>query len=75
MHLLGVELAPLARADDVNGVGDGGWPVETLPEGVADEGPWCCVMTASPRVYILEDLPALVGGDTALQDPGWAPPV
>jgi hypothetical protein len=46
-----VELTPLAGAYNPSGVGHRGWPVETLSEGVSHEGPRCCVVTASPRVY------------------------
>ena len=34
--LLGIELAPVARADKFNGVGDGRWPVKVLSKGVAN---------------------------------------
>ena len=37
-----------------SGVGHHGWPVETLSEGVSHEGSRCCVVTASPRVYLLQ---------------------
>jgi hypothetical protein len=43
-----VELTPLAGAYNPSGVGHRGWPVETLSEGVSNEGPRCCVVTASP---------------------------
>jgi hypothetical protein len=49
-----VELTPLAGAYNSSGVGHRGWPVETLSEGVPNEGSRCYVMTASPRVYFLQ---------------------
>src|SRR6187455_806626 len=49
-----VELTPLASAYNPSGVGHRGWPVETLSEGISNEGSRCCVMTASPRVYFLQ---------------------
>jgi hypothetical protein len=49
-----VELTPLAGAYNPSVVGHRGWPVETLSEGVSNEGSRCCVMTASPQVYFLQ---------------------
>jgi len=50
MCLLGVELAPMARAHEFDGVRYGLWPVEALSESVPDEGPWSSMVVASPRV-------------------------
>jgi len=50
MLLLGVELAPMARAHELDGVSYGRWPVEALPESVAYEGPWSSVVATSSRV-------------------------
>jgi len=50
MRLLGIELAPMARAHELDGVRYGRWLVETLPESVPYEGPWSSVVAASPRV-------------------------
>jgi hypothetical protein len=47
-------LTPLAGAYNPSGVGHRGWPVETLSEGVSNEGSGCYVMIASPRVYFLQ---------------------
>jgi hypothetical protein len=49
-----IELTPLAGAYNSSGVDHRGWPVETLSEGVPNEGSRCCVMTTSPRVYFLQ---------------------
>jgi hypothetical protein len=49
-----VEWTPLAGAYNSSGVGHRVWQVETLSEGVPNEGSRCCVMTASPRVYFLQ---------------------
>ena len=71
VRLLGVELASMARADEVDGVCDGSWPVETLSQSVSNRGPWCCMVTMRPRVYVLEELPAFFNGDTPLKNPFW----
>jgi hypothetical protein len=51
-----VELTPLARAYNPSGVGHRDRLVETLSESVSHEGSRCCVVTASPRVYLLQQL-------------------
>jgi hypothetical protein len=51
-----IELTPLAGAYNPSGIGHRGWPVETLSKSISDEGPRCCVMIASPRVYLLQQL-------------------
>jgi len=48
--LLGIELAPVAGANELDGVSDGRWPVEALPEGISHEGPRSCMVATSPRV-------------------------
>jgi hypothetical protein len=48
MRLLGIELALVALADEVDGVNSSGWLVETLSESVSNMGPWCYVVAASP---------------------------
>jgi len=50
MRLLGVILTPMARAHELDGVGYGRWPVETLSKSVPYEGPWSGVVTTSSRV-------------------------
>ena len=40
------ELAPLTGTDYLGSVGDRRRPVEALPEGIADEGPWRSVVAA-----------------------------
>jgi hypothetical protein len=45
-----IVLTSFAGAYQLNGVGDRGWPIETLPECVSDEGSRHRVMAASPRV-------------------------
>jgi hypothetical protein len=52
-------LTPLAGAYNPSGVGHRGRPVETLLESVFNEGPRCCMVTASPRVYFLQRLLSL----------------
>jgi hypothetical protein len=49
-----VELTPLAGVYNPSGIVHRGRPVEALPEGVPDEGSRCCMVTASPRVYLLQ---------------------
>ena len=68
MGLPCVELTPLAGAYNPSGVGHHGWPVETLSEGVSNEGPRCCVVTASPRVYFLQEFLTFIDGDASLED-------
>jgi hypothetical protein len=63
-----VELTPLARAYNPSGVGHRGWPVETLSESVSNEGPRCCMVTASPRVYLLQQLLSFGDGYASLED-------
>jgi hypothetical protein len=67
--LLGVELASFAGAYDPGSVGYRSGPVETLPEGVSDEGPRRCVVPADPRVDIAQQFFAIVDGDASLEDP------
>jgi hypothetical protein len=72
VHLPCVELTPLAGAYNPSGVGHRGWPVETLSEGVSNEGLRCCVVTASPRVYLLQELLTFGDGYASLEDAGGA---
>ena len=41
-----------------------------MSEGVAYEGSGRCLVSASPQVYILEELLSFFYGDATLQDPG-----
>ena len=50
MRLLGVKLAPMARAHELDGVSYSRWPVETLSESVPYEGPRSGVVATSPQV-------------------------
>jgi len=68
MRLLGVKLTPMARAHELDGVSYGRWLVEALSESVPYEGPRGSMVTASPRVLILEELSAFLYGDAMLQD-------
>jgi hypothetical protein len=54
VRLSRVELTPLAGAYNPSGVGHRGGPVEALSEGVPNECSRCYVVTASPRVYLLQ---------------------
>jgi hypothetical protein len=64
-----VELASLAGAYNPFGVGHRGWLVEkTLSEGFTHWGSWCCMVTASPRVYFLQQLLSLGDGYASLKD-------
>jgi len=47
--LLGVELAPIARTNKLNGVSDSRWLVEALSKGVANEGSGSRVVAASHK--------------------------
>jgi hypothetical protein len=66
--LLRIELTPFAGADNSSGVGHRRRPVETLSESVSNKGSRRCVMTASPRVYFLEELLAFGDGYAPLED-------
>jgi hypothetical protein len=68
VSLAGVELAPLAGAHDLAGVGDRGGPVKALAECVAHEGAQCRVMAAHARVDVFDKLTTLGDGDALLQD-------
>ena len=68
VHLFGVELEPLASVDKVDGVSDNSRPIETLSESISDKSPWCRVVVASPRVYVLEELPAFLNYDAPLKN-------
>ena len=72
VRLLGVELTPMACSDQALGVPNGGRPIEALTEGVPNQGPRRCVVAASPRVHVAEELASLLEGDAALKDPGRA---
>jgi hypothetical protein len=63
-----VELTPFAGADNSSGVGHRRRPVETLSESVSNKGSRRCVMTASPRVYFLQELLAFSDGYAPLED-------
>jgi hypothetical protein len=63
-----VELTPFAGADNSSGVGHRRRPIETLSEGVSNEGSRCCVMATSPRVYLLQELLTFGDGDASLED-------
>jgi hypothetical protein len=54
-----IELTPLAGADNSSGVGHHDRPVETLSEGVSNEGSRRCVMTTSPSSVFLVITPGL----------------
>ena len=73
--LLGIQLAPMARTNKLDGISYGRWPVEALSKGVANEGSGSRMVATSPRVWILEELPTFLYGDTALQDAGQASPL
>jgi hypothetical protein len=59
VRLSRVELTPSAGAYNPSGVSHCGRPVETLSEGVSDEGPRCCMVTTSPPSVFLVTAPVL----------------
>ena len=75
MGLPCVELTPFAGADNSGGVNHHRWPVEAFPESISDEGSRCCVMAASPRVYLLQEFLTFGDGDASLEDARGAPVV
>ena len=68
VRLTGVELATFTCSHDFCGIGDHGWPVETLSERVAHEGAWCCVMATNSGVDVSKKLLALGDRDATLQN-------
>ena len=66
---MGIELAAFAGSHDPCGIGDFGWPVETLSEHVAHEGAWRRMMATNSGVDVSKQLPALGGRDASLLDP------
>jgi hypothetical protein len=66
--LAGVELAPLAGAHNLVGVGDRGGLVEALAERVAHKGARRRVVAAHARVDVAEELAPLRNGYAPLQD-------
>ena len=69
VRLTVVELAAFACSHDLCGVGDRGWPVETLSERVAHEGAWRHMMATDSGVDVSKRLPTLGDRDASLQDP------
>jgi hypothetical protein len=63
-----IELTPLAGAYNPSSVGHRGRPVETLSESVSHEGSRCCVVTASHRVYLLQQLLSFGNGYASLEN-------
>jgi hypothetical protein len=70
VSLAGIELASLAGAHDLAGVGDCGGLVKALAERVAHEGAWCRVMAAHAHVDVPDELTTLGDGDAPLQIAG-----
>jgi hypothetical protein len=68
VRLSRVELTPLAGAYNPSGIGHRGRPVETLSEGIPHEGSRCYVVTASPRVYLLQQLLFFGDGYASLEN-------
>jgi hypothetical protein len=68
MCLFYVELATSIGSHDPCGISDHGRPVESLLEGVANEGPGRCVVPASPRVNLTQQFLPLADGYTPLED-------
>jgi hypothetical protein len=67
MRLLYIELAASAGPHDLDSVGDRGWPVKPLPEGITDEGSGRRVVPASPRVDFSQQLLLLADRYTSLE--------
>ena len=65
-----VELAPLAGAHDLVGVGNRCGLVEALAKRVAHEGARCRVMAAHACVDVTDEFPAVGNGNAPLQDAG-----
>jgi hypothetical protein len=66
VRLTGVEVAASACSHDLCGIGDRGWPVETLSKRVAYEGAWRRMMATYSGVDVSEQLPTLRDRDASL---------
>ena len=75
VHLTGVELAAFACSHDLYGIGDRGWPVETLSECVAHKGVWRYMMATYSGVDVSKQLATLRDRDALLQDSRGTAPV
>ena len=56
MTLLGIVLTAFAHLDQVPGVGEGGWPIEAVPDGLPHEGSWCHVVPTDAAMDVKEQL-------------------
>jgi hypothetical protein len=63
-----VELTPLEGAYNPNGVGHRGRPIEALSKGIPNEGSRCYMVTASPRVYFLQEILSFGDGYASLEN-------
>ena len=69
VRLTGVELATFTCSHNLCGIGDRGWPVETLSKCVAHKGVWRRMMATYSGVDVSKQLPTLGDRDASLQDP------
>ena len=67
-----VVLASFVGAYDLNGIDHCGWPVETLPEYVSDQGSRFGMMSADPSMDIFQQVLPLLSSNAMLQDSGVA---
>jgi hypothetical protein len=63
-----VELTSSVGAYNPSGVGHRGRSVETLSKAVSHKGSRCYVVTASPRVYLLQQLLSFDDGYASLEN-------
>lgn len=68
MRLLREPLAPIALANYFLGVLCGVRLEENVPESLADDRSWGCMITASPRVNFLQELTVFLFGYAVLED-------
>jgi hypothetical protein len=73
MLLLGELLAPLAPSDDFFGVAQSCGPVESSPEGLADQRTRGRVVAADALVDLLQDVLAFLSGTHFMSTPEDAP--
>jgi hypothetical protein len=69
MRLASKKLAALTAPYDLQSVGHGCWPVETLSKGFSDQSARGCVMPALSSVDVLQEVAALSDRDAALENP------
>jgi hypothetical protein len=69
VDLPSVELAPLARADELFHITECRWLVKTLAKGLADQRPRGCMVPTDASMDLQEEFLALLGRDAFHEHP------